>query len=64
LTFFGVRAEGGIFKKNVLSEIFALNYYTSISYLEAYNMPVSRRKWCFQELIKYREKAQPDLEGK
>jgi hypothetical protein len=47
------------FKENVLEEIFLLIYKTSMTYEEASNLPITKRKWFVNRLIKQIELENP-----
>ena len=45
--FFGLTSD---YMENVYNEFFLLKYHGSWSFIEAYNLPVSLRKWFFKRL--------------
>lgn len=51
-TFFGL---GNEYIKNVYEEFFLLKYYGGWSFSEAYNLPVSIRRWFLERLLKQKE---------
>lgn len=52
-TFFGLGTE---YIANVYEEFFVLKYYGGWSFTEAYNLPITIRRWFLEKLIKQMEK--------
>jgi hypothetical protein len=48
-----------LYKANVLEEIFMLVYKTSMTYTDVINLPISKRKWFVNRLIKQLEAENP-----
>lgn len=48
-----------LYKTNVLEEIFLLVYKTSMTYADVINLPISKRKWFVNRLIKQLEAENP-----
>ena len=51
-TFFGLNNE---YIATVYEEFFLLKYYGGWSFSEAYNLPISIRKWFLERLLKQKE---------
>ncbi len=58
-TFFGLSDK---YIENVYEEVFVMKYYGGWSFTEAYNLPVTVRRWFLEKLINQMKKEQEAME--
>lgn len=58
-TFFGLSEK---YQQNVYEEFFLLKHHGGWSFIEAYNLPVSLRRWFLERLTKHFEEEREQIQ--